>query len=35
LFVWDPIDGETQLTDEDEASLRHDYSVAGLYDGAR
>jgi hypothetical protein len=35
LFVWHPLDGETQLTDVDAGSLRHDHVVTGLYNGAR
>ncbi len=34
LFVWDGSDN-TQLTDEDAASLRHDYGVLGKYAGSR
>ncbi|MGE3172612.1 MAG: hypothetical protein AB7O97_08285 [Planctomycetota bacterium] len=34
LWVWHPVDGETQLTTEDSAG-RHDHSVAAIYDAAR
>ncbi len=34
LFVWDGTD-ETRLTDEDNASLKHDHSVLGKYSGTR